>query len=67
VDLVANKEGVWLASEVSAEALRIALESALQAIAPGRRYPHSWIRPFEIAHAIPTYEAAIDRAIEDPR
>ena len=63
-DLVANNEGVWLASEISAKALRIAMGSALAAVTPGRRYPHLWIRPFENARAIPAYEAEIDRVLE---
>jgi glycosyltransferase involved in cell wall biosynthesis len=63
-DLLAGKEGVWLADEISVPALKVALEAALTAIKPGQRYPHSWIEPFDISRAIPAYEAAIDRALE---
>jgi len=63
--LLAKKEGVWMAHEISAAALRDALESAMTAIVPGQRYPHSWIKPFEIARSIPAYEAIIDRALEE--
>jgi glycosyltransferase involved in cell wall biosynthesis len=63
-ELLTEKDGVWLAAEISPNALRHALEAALNTIRPGRRYPHSWIEPFELARAIPAYEAAIDRAIE---
>ena len=64
-DLVAKKEGVWLAHEISAHALSNALQAALAALSPGRRYAHSWVEPFDIARAIPSYEAAIDRVIGD--
>jgi glycosyltransferase involved in cell wall biosynthesis len=63
-ELLADHEGVWLADETSAKALRAALETALQAVEPGQRCPHSWIEAFDIARAIPAYEAAIDRAME---
>jgi glycosyltransferase involved in cell wall biosynthesis len=65
-NLVAGREGVWLASEVSTEALRAAVESALQEIVPGRRYEHSWIEPFDVGHSIPAYEAMIDHCVEAP-
>ena len=63
VDLLRNREGVWLSSDVSASALRVALEEALTAIQPGRRYQHAWIEPYDLSRAIPAYEAALDRAI----
>jgi glycosyltransferase involved in cell wall biosynthesis len=66
-DLLARKEGVWLANEISVDALKLALEAALTAIKPVQRYPHSWIEPFDIARAIPAYEAAIGRALEAGR
>lgn len=64
-DLLGGKEGVWIADEVSAGALRDALESALGAIGLGQRYSHEWIRPFELGEAIRAYEAAIDGVIEE--
>jgi glycosyltransferase involved in cell wall biosynthesis len=41
VDLLRNREGVWLSSDVSPSALRVALEEALTAIQPGHRYQHA--------------------------
>jgi glycosyltransferase involved in cell wall biosynthesis len=63
VDLLRNREGVWLSSDVSASALRVALEEALTAIQPFRRYRHAWIEPYDLSRAIPAYETAIDHAI----
>jgi glycosyltransferase involved in cell wall biosynthesis len=62
-DLLQNRQGVWLASDVSHGALRIALGNALTAIQPGQRYLHRWIEPYDLPHAIPAYENAIDCAI----
>ena len=64
VDLVAKQKGVWLASEISIPALRTAIESALEAIEPGQRHKHHWVEPFDIRHAVPAYEAVIERSIE---
>jgi glycosyltransferase involved in cell wall biosynthesis len=66
-DLLAGRDGVWLTDEISAEAITIALERALDVLHPRQRYPHPWIAPFEIARAIPAFEAAIDRAISAGR
>jgi len=62
-DLLRNREGVWLASEASAASLRIALERALTVTLPGQRFSHQWIEPYDLPHAIPAYENAIDCAI----
>ena len=63
VDLLRDREGVWLAAETSPQALRVALEHALLAIKPGRRYSHSWIESYDISRSIPAYEAAFDNLI----
>lgn len=63
VDLLQNREGVWLASAVSSEALQIALQKALTTIQPGLRYPHRWIEPYELPRAIASYESAIDNVL----
>lgn len=63
-DLLADKEGVWVANEISAPALKVALEAALARLSPGERYSHPWVARFDVASAIPAYEAAIDRIIE---
>ena len=62
-DLLRNRECVWLASDESPDALRIALEQALTVIRPGQRHHHRWIEPFDLSQAIPAYENAIDCAI----
>jgi glycosyltransferase involved in cell wall biosynthesis len=62
-DLLRHREGVWLANEISADALRAALQQAITVIRPARRYPHHWIEPYDLSHAIPAYETAIDHAI----
>jgi glycosyltransferase involved in cell wall biosynthesis len=64
LDLLRNREGVWLASEISSQALQGALQQALTTVWPGpRRYPHQWIEPFELSRAIAAYEDVIDRVI----
>jgi glycosyltransferase involved in cell wall biosynthesis len=62
-NLLRNREGVWLSSEISADALRSALQQAMTAIQPTRRHPHHWIEPYDLSHSIPAYESAIDHAI----
>ena len=61
--LLRNRHGVWISTEISANTLRISLEQALVATQPGQRHAHHWIEPFDLTHAIPAYEAAIDGAI----
>lgn len=63
VDLLNNREGVWLATETSTDALRRSLEAALNSIRPGVRYSHSWVEPFDLSRAIPAYEAAMDEVL----
>ncbi|WP_109484682.1 glycosyltransferase [Occallatibacter savannae] len=63
VDLLKNHDGVWLASCVSSEALRIVLQDALVSLRPGQRYPHMWIEPYELPRALASYESEIDRLL----
>jgi glycosyltransferase involved in cell wall biosynthesis len=63
--LLANREGVWLAAEISSVALRSALEEALGSIQPCTRYRHAWIEPYDLLCAITAYEAALDRVIAE--
>lgn len=62
--LLAGKDGVWLAREVSAAALESALRSALLAIRPGQRFAHSWIDEFRAERIVPRYEALIDSVLD---
>jgi len=66
-DLLQDKPGVWLASEISVEALEHALSDALTCIHPGQRFPHSWVEPFDLKRAIQAYEGEIDRALLERR
>lgn len=62
--LLAGKEGVWLARDVSAMALEEAIRSALRALHPGQRFAHAWIDEFRAERIIPQYEALIDSVLE---
>jgi glycosyltransferase involved in cell wall biosynthesis len=67
VDLLRGQPGVWLAPEVSAEALAAALLAALQSLRPGERFSHSFVDDFGIGRAIEAYEQLIDGTLEDKR
>jgi glycosyltransferase involved in cell wall biosynthesis len=65
VDLAHGKDGVWLAAEISAEALAASLLAALDALRPGERFAHSFVERFRIERAIPTYEGLIDATLQE--
>lgn len=65
VDLLQNKEGAWLAADISSSALCNALQTAMKAIQCRRRFNHPWIERFRLSNAIPAYEAVIDRLIAE--
>lgn len=65
-DLLRGKAGVWLADEVSAEALAASLLAALKSLRPGERFAHYFIEEFCMERAIGAYEALIDRTLEEP-
>jgi len=65
--LLRDREGVWLAPEISAEALASALLAALRALRPGERFQHAYIEQFELGRAIAAYEAAIDASLAGTR
>jgi glycosyltransferase involved in cell wall biosynthesis len=65
VDLLNLQPGVWLAREVSTDALTQSLSAALDALSPGQRFSHLWIEPFRLANAIPSYEALIDSTLSE--
>lgn len=64
VDLLRGKPGVWLAPEISAEALAASLLSALHALRPGERFVHRFVEQFQLDRAIPAYEGLIDEALQ---
>jgi glycosyltransferase involved in cell wall biosynthesis len=65
VELLSNRPGIWLAREISANALENALCDALSSIHSGQRFRHTWIEPFDLNNAIPAYEDVIDRALRE--
>jgi len=66
-DLLRDRPGVWLASDVSAEGLEQALLEALTTLGPGERFHHAWIDAFDRRVAIRAYEDEIDRSLLEIR
>jgi glycosyltransferase involved in cell wall biosynthesis len=67
VDLLRTHPGVWLAPEVSAEALAASLLTALRALKPGQRFAHPFVDEFRIDRAVSAYEELIDRTLIESR
>jgi glycosyltransferase involved in cell wall biosynthesis len=68
VDLVRDQPGVWLAEEITAPGLTVALLQALSQLRPAQRFAHSFIEPFKLQTAIDAYETLIDATLtERPR
>jgi glycosyltransferase involved in cell wall biosynthesis len=67
MDLLRDQPGVWLAPEVSAEALAASLLTALRALRPGERFAHPFVETFRIDRAISAYENLIDRMLIENR
>jgi glycosyltransferase involved in cell wall biosynthesis len=63
VALLEGQSGVWLASEITAEALAATLLAALQALRPGERFAHPFVEEFRLDRAIPAFERLIDQTI----
>jgi glycosyltransferase involved in cell wall biosynthesis len=63
VGLLHDQPGVWLAHEVSAEALAASLREALCALRPGERFAHPFVEAFRLDRAIGAYEKLIDRIL----
>ncbi len=63
-ELLRNQPGVWLASEITAEALATSLLAALHALLPGERFVHSFIEDYRIDRAIQAYERMIDQMLK---
>ncbi|WP_348261422.1 glycosyltransferase [Telmatobacter sp. DSM 110680] len=66
-DLLRDKPGVWLARDVSAQALADTLSDALTCVHPGQRFQHTWIDDFDQKVAIKAYENEIDRSLLEMR
>ena len=65
VSLVRDQPGVWLAAEVTAQALAAALLDALTQLHPTQRFPHPFIEQFRLQPAIDAYENLIDATIRE--
>ncbi len=63
VHLLKGKRGVWLAADVSSEALTHTLLEAIHSIQPGQRFPHSWVESFHADYAVQAYEHLIDQTL----
>jgi glycosyltransferase involved in cell wall biosynthesis len=67
VELLRDQPGVWLASEISAEALAASLLVAVRALRPGERFAHAFVEAFRIDRVIQAYEALIDQTLQHQR
>jgi glycosyltransferase involved in cell wall biosynthesis len=69
IELLQGQPGVWLAPEISAEALAASLLDALHALRPGERFAHPFVEAFRLDRAIQAYESLIDQSLrlEPPR
>ncbi len=65
VDLLRGQPGVWLAGEISAQALASSLLSALRSLHPGERFAHSFIESFRLGRVIEAYEGLIDSVLNE--
>jgi glycosyltransferase involved in cell wall biosynthesis len=64
-DLLRGQPGVWLAPEVSVDALAASLLDALRALRPGERFTHPFIETFRMDCALQAYERLIDRTLAE--
>lgn len=63
IELLRGQPGVWLAPEISAEALAVSLFAALHALRPGERFAHPFVEAFRMNCALQAYEDLIDRIL----
>jgi glycosyltransferase involved in cell wall biosynthesis len=66
LDLLRGDPGVWLAADISAEAIAKALEDALESLEAGSRFSHAWVEAYSKDLAIAAYESFIDESLADP-
>jgi glycosyltransferase involved in cell wall biosynthesis len=62
-ELLRDQPGVWLAPEITADALAASLLTALRALRPSERFIHHFVDTFRIDRAVQTYERLIDRTL----
>jgi glycosyltransferase involved in cell wall biosynthesis len=58
-DLIDGRAGIWLARDISSEALARSLKAALVTLRPGERFEHSWLAPFDLPNAVAGYRNLI--------
>jgi glycosyltransferase involved in cell wall biosynthesis len=63
-ELLRDKPGTWLASEMSSQALAHTLHESLHALVPGQRFAHPWIDAYQLDRAIDRYEELIDDTLD---
>ena len=61
--LLRGRTGIWLAREISAAVLEMALCDALTSIQPGQRFEHAWIEAFDQNKAISAHEDMIEAVL----
>jgi glycosyltransferase involved in cell wall biosynthesis len=66
-DLLRGRPGVWLAPQISAQALSQSLLAALDALHPGERFVHEFVEGFRLDRAIQAYESLIDAVLHGVR
>jgi glycosyltransferase involved in cell wall biosynthesis len=62
-NLLEDKNGVWIGTDVSSAALTRSLLAALDSLHPGQRFPHEWVEHFRMERAILDYERMIDEML----
>lgn len=60
VELVEGQSGVWLANNISCDALSDELIKALHILHRGQRFPHGFIDQFRLEHSISAFRQLID-------
>jgi len=65
VELLEGQPGVWLAREITAEALAASLLAALRALRPGERFAHPFVEAFRMDRSIQAYERLIEQTIAE--
>jgi glycosyltransferase involved in cell wall biosynthesis len=63
VTLLSGHPGIWLAKEISAIGLEMALCDALTSIQPGQLFEHAWIEAFDQNKAISAHEDLIEAVL----
>lgn len=59
-EMLSGKEGVWMAGNVTSDALAQSICYALDVLQLGQRFPHAWIEDHRPELVIAQYEALID-------